>query len=185
MSLNPLPTDALAITPLHRAARRIHSLLGGLARAAALVTPIAARFALAVPFLRSGLTKWSGWFTVSPVADALFESIFKLHLFGQAYSYPFPDVLAHFDAVAEIALPAFLILGFATRLSALGLLVMIGVIQLTVPSAWANFHLPWAALALTLITLGPGPVSVDFGIDRWIRQRRQPSRRDIGSTRAP
>ncbi len=185
MSLNPSSTNTLAATPLDRVAYGTHSLLGALARGAALLTPIAARFALAVPFLRSGLTKWSGWFTVSPVADAFFESIFKLHLFGHVYGYPFPDVLAHLDAVAEIALPVLLIAGLATRFSALGLLVMIGVIQLTVPSGWANFHLPWAALALTLITLGPGPLSVDFGIERWTRQRRQPSRRELGSTRAP
>lgn len=185
MSLNPSPASTLAMTPLDRAARAIYSLLGALARGAALLTPIAARFALAVPFLRSGLTKWSGWRTVSPVADAFFESIFKLHLFGHAYSYPFPDVLAHLDAVAEIVLPILLILGLATRLSALGLLGMIGVIQLTVPSAWANFHLPWAALALTLITLGPGPVSIDFGIDRWLRSRRHPSPLELGSMQAP
>ncbi len=171
MSVNPLSTGTLARTPLDRAVHGIYPVLGAVTRGAALLTPIAARFALAVPFLRSGLTKWSGWFTVSPVADALFESIFKLHLFGHAYAYPFPDALAHLDAVAEIVLPVLLILGLATRLGALGLLIMVGIIQLTVPSGWANFHLPWAALALSLITLGPGPVSIDFGIDRWLRRR--------------
>lgn len=38
-----------------------------------------------------------------------------------------------------------LVIGLATRFSALGLLIMTGVIQLVVPEAWANFHLPWAA----------------------------------------
>lgn len=148
---------------------RVYQTLGAVTRGAVLLTPIAARCALAVPFLRSGLTKWSGWFTLSPVADALFESVFKLHLFGHAYGYPIPDVLAHLDAVAEIVLPVLLLLGLATRLSALGLLFMIGVIQLTVPSGWANFHLPWAALALTLISVGAGPVSIDFWINRLLR----------------
>jgi putative oxidoreductase len=166
MSLSPSLNGTSPTTPWDHSVHRIRCLLGALARSAAMLTPIAARFALAVPFLRSGLTKWSGWFAVSPVADALFESIFKLHLFGHVYDYPIPDVLAHLDAVAEIVLPVLLILGLATRLSALCLLVMIGVIQLTVPSAWVNFHLPWAALALTLITVGAGPLSIDFAIDR-------------------
>ncbi len=37
-----------------------------------------------------------------------------------------PDTMALIDAVAEIALPILLIIGLATRLSALALLVMIG-----------------------------------------------------------
>lgn len=153
---------SLSITPPSSFARRTaHSLLGGLISGAAYLAPIAARFALAVPFLRSGLTKWSGWLRVSPVADFLFESTFQLHLFGRTYPFPMPDVLAHLDAAAEVALPILLIAGLATRFSALGLLVMTAVIQLTVPSGWANFHLPWAALALALITLGPGPLSLD------------------------
>lgn len=139
----------------------IHTLLGPLARGATLLAPLAARFAIAIPFLRSGLTKWSGWLHVSPAADYLFESVFRLHLFGHLYHFPMPDLLAHVDAAAEVGLPILLMLGLATRFSAAGLLVMVGVIQLTVPSGWENFHLPWAAITLCLIALGPGPLSVD------------------------
>jgi putative oxidoreductase len=131
-----------------------------------------ARLALAVPFFRSGLTKWSGFLSLSPVAQYLFEEQFKLHLFGRLYDYPAPDVLAGIDAVAEIVLPVLLVLGLATRLSALGLLVMVVVIQLTVPEGWANFHLPWAALAVSIIALGPGPISLDRLIDRLAHRRR-------------
>ncbi len=67
---------------------------------------------------------------------------FKLHIFGHAYDFPFPGVFAYFDGLAEIVLPVLLVLGFATRFSALALLVMTGVIQLVVPEGWANFHLP-------------------------------------------
>lgn len=157
MSLNPFRHALSTSRPL----LAIDSLNRRLARAAAVLAPIAARFALAVPFLRSGLTKWSSGLHVSPVALFLFESVFRLHLLGHAYPFPVPDVLAHLDAVAEVSLPALLIAGLATRFSALGLLFMTAVIQLTVPSGWANFHLPWAALALALITLGPGPLSLD------------------------
>ncbi len=183
MSLSPAFATAPPVC-LSRAARGFHRLSDSLIRGAALLAPIAARFALAVPFLRSGLTKWSGWFRVSPVTDALFESIFKLHLFGHQYGFPIPVVLAHLDAVAEIALPMLLIVGLATRFSALGLLIMTGIIQLTVPSGWANFHLPWAALALTLVTLGGGPLSTDYVIERWVGRRRQPSRERLSVPRS-
>jgi putative oxidoreductase len=159
------------ITPTRSLERVIRSLIGWLAWGAILIAPPVARIALAVPFLKSGLTKWSGWFIISPTADFLFESMFQLHLFGSTYSFPCPDVLAHFDAVGEVALPLLLIAGLATRFSALGLLLMTGVIQLTVPAGWANFHLPWAALALSIIALGPGPLSVDHAIERWTRRQ--------------
>ena len=99
--------------------------------------------------------------SLSPAASYLFEDEFKLHIFGHAYDFPFPAVFAYFDGIAEIVLPVLLILGFATRFSALALLVMTGVIQLVVPEGWANFHLPWAALAVAIMALGPGKLSLD------------------------
>ncbi len=59
-----------------------------------------------------------------------------------------------------------LLAGLATRYAALGLLLMTGVIQLTVPEGWANFHLYWAALALAILALGPGPLSLDALLGR-------------------
>lgn len=158
-------------SPIRSLDRIIHSLIGWLAWGAVFLAPPVARIALAVPFLKSGLTKWSGWFSIAPSADFLFESMFQLHLFGGTYSFPFPDVLAHLDAVAEVALPILLLAGLATRFSALGLLVMTGVIQLTVPAGWANFHLPWAGLALSIMAMGPGPLSLDRVIARRSRRR--------------
>ena len=35
------------------------------------------------------------------------------------------------------------------------------IIQLTVPDGWANFHLPWAAMALALFTFGGGRLALD------------------------
>lgn len=149
----------------------VRTSLRWIAWAACVLAPPVTRLALAIPFLRSGLTKWSGPFTLSPTADFLFESMFKLHLFGNTYDYPFPDVLAHIDAIAEIALPVLLIVGLATRFSALGLLIMTLVIELTVPSAWATFHLPWAGLALAIMALGPGRASLDYALDTWLERR--------------
>jgi putative oxidoreductase len=72
------------------------------------------------------------------------------------------------SALGETILPILLVLGLATRWAALGLLVMTAVIELVVPDGWANFHLPWAAMALAIMTFGPGRIALDraLGIDR-------------------
>ncbi len=142
-----------------------------LAQVALVVAPPVLRIALALPFFKSGLTKWDGFLSLSPAASFLFEDEFKLHIFGHAYDFPFPAAFAYFDGIAEIVLPVLLILGFATRFSALVLLVMTGVIQLVVPEGWANFHLPWAALTVALMALGPGKLSLDhLAASRWRRR---------------
>ena len=144
--------------------------VGWLIYAAQFIAPPVARIALALPFFRSGLTRWDGFLQLSPSASYLFEELFKLHIFGGEYSIPFPAIVAFATGMAEICLPILLILGLATRLSALGLLLMTGVIQLVVPDGWANFHLYWAALALSIIAMGPGAISVDRQIlARWFK----------------
>ena len=35
------------------------------------------------------------------------------------------------------------------------------VVQLTIPDGWANFHLPWAAMALALVVYGGGSLAAD------------------------
>lgn len=139
----------------------VEEISGWLARAALVIAPPVLRIALAVPFFKSGLTKWDGFLSLTPAATYLFEDEFKLHILGQTYGFPFPTAFAYLDGIAEIVLPILLLIGFATRFSALGLLVMTSVIQLAVPEGWANFHLPWAALALAIIALGPGKLSLD------------------------
>lgn len=123
--------------------------------------PPVLRVALALPFLRSGLTRWDPFPNLSIGTQFLFEDQFKLHLFGALIDLPAPLLLAYVTAIAEILLPVLLILGLATRYAALGLLVMTGTIQLIVPDGWVNFHLYWAGLALALLALGAGPLSLD------------------------
>jgi putative oxidoreductase len=128
------------------------------------IAPPVLRIALALPFLRSGLTRWDGFLSLSLGTQFLFEEQFKLHVFGGEYPLPAPDQLALMTAIAEIGLPILLIVGLGTRFAALGLLVMTGVIQLVFPDGWANFHLYWAALAISIIAIGPGVIA----IDHWI-----------------
>lgn len=125
------------------------------------LVPLVLRIALAVPFFRSGLTKWDAPFMLAPSQVFLFGQEFRLHILGGAYPYPFPTLAAYLAATGEIVLPIFLVLGLGTRFAALGILLMTAVIQLTVPEGWANFHLPWAAMALALMAYGAGRLSVD------------------------
>ena len=149
-----------------RAAGVVNCALDGLARAASIAAPLFLRVALALPFFKSGLTKWDGFLSLSPSASFLFEEEFKLHILGHVYDLPAPDQLAFASGSAEIGLPVLLVLGLATRLGALGLLCMTAVIQLIVPDGWANFHLPWATMAIALIAIGPGRLSLDHWIGR-------------------
>ena len=122
---------------------------------------LALRFAIAVPFFKSGLTKWDGFLTLSNGARYLFTQEFSLHILGNQYPYPEPILMATLAGIGEIVLPILLVLGLGTRFAALGILAMTAVIQLTVPEGWANFHLPWAAMALTLVVYGGGSIALD------------------------
>ncbi|WP_196257903.1 DoxX family protein [Pelagibacterium limicola] len=125
------------------------------------------RVALAVPFWRSGLTKWDGFLVMRPSTLFLFGQEFRLHILGEQYAYPFPGLMAWAAAIGEIVLPVLLVLGLFTRYAALGLLVMTAIIQLTVPDGWANFHLAWAAMTIILMRMGGGTLSLDAGLGLW------------------
>jgi putative oxidoreductase len=132
------------------------------------LTMLVLRLTLALPFWKSGLTKWDGWFTISFGAKALFTDEYKLHWFGAQYPFPYPEWMALASAVGEIALPLLLAFGLFTRYAALGILAMTAIIQLTYPDGWQNFHLPWAAMALAILTFGGGKIALDYllGLDR-------------------
>jgi putative oxidoreductase len=149
-----------------RFARLVRHCIDRLESVARGIAPPLLRIALALPFFRSGLTRWDGFLSISGGTLYLFENQFKLHVLGAAIALPAPDSLAFAVAVAEIVLPALLVAGLATRFAALALLVMTGVIQLVFPDGWANFHLYWASLAVAIVALGPGPLSLDRLIDR-------------------
>jgi putative oxidoreductase len=127
------------------------------------------RLTLAMPFYKSGLTRWDGWFNLSFGAKALFSDEYRLHVFGREIPFPQPELAATMASTAEIVLPILLAFGFLTRYAALGLFGMTAVIQLTYPDGWQNFHLPWATMALAIMAFGPGAISIDrlLGLDGW------------------
>lgn len=147
----------------------VHRVIECIRSVALQIAPPLLRIALALPFLRSASTRWDGFLSLSPTTVFLFESQFKLHVFGAVYGFPASDMIALIVAIAEVVLPALLLFGLATRLAALALLVMTGIIQLVFPDGWANFHLYWAALAVAIMALGPGPLSLDRLIERSLR----------------
>jgi putative oxidoreductase len=151
--VNSLPLDSLAPTSgpralYNRVAQRLDRWIGHDLLA------LAARFGIAGIFWLSGRTKVDGWLSVSESAVALFEDEYKVPVLS-------PEVAAHLAAYAEHLFPVLLVLGFATRASALALLGMTAVIQVFVyPLAWPT-HLVWAAALLYLAGRGAGRFSAD------------------------
>jgi len=129
------------------------------------------RVALAVPFWRSGILKWNGFLKLSDTAVTLFTDEFTLHLPGGPYHFPAPALVAFLSGTGEILFPVLLVLGFATRFAALGLLFITAVVELTVPDGWP-VHITWAAMALGIMAWGPGRISVDHLVRRLLQFRK-------------
>jgi len=131
------------------------------------------RFSIAAVFWLSGQTKIEG-FAIDLVQGQFSLGIPRLSdnavtLFQYEYALPLlpPAFAATLAATAEHVFPVLLLLGLATRFSALALLGMTVVIQILVyPGAYAT-HGVWATVLLFLIAKGPGRLS----IDHWIKRR--------------
>lgn len=121
---------------------------------------LALRVGIAIPFWKSGLTKWDSFGVLSETPLVLFENEFMLHILGKEYSFPFPAFMAYASSIGEIVLPILVVLGLFTRFAALGLLLMTAIIQLTFPDAWP-LHFTWAAMALGVVYLGGSKISLD------------------------
>jgi len=132
------------------------------------VVQLVLRVALAVPFWRSGILKWDGFLQLNDTAVELFSSEFMLHLPGGPYPYPAPAAMAFATGCAEILFPVLLVIGFATRFVATGLLFMTLVVELTIPDGWP-IHITWAAMALGIMAWGPGPLSLDYAVRRLLK----------------
>lgn len=120
---------------------------------------LAARAGIAAIFFLSGRTKVTGVLTLTDSTYTLFREEYRLPLIP-------PELAAHLATYAEHLFPLLLVLGLATRASALALLGMTAVIQIFVyPDAWPT-HLSWAGLLLYLAGRGAGAWSLDrvFGI---------------------
>jgi len=119
---------------------------------------LAARIFPAAVFWQSGETKVAGWH-LKPSAISLFENEYQLPLID-------PTIAAYVSAFSEHFFPILLVIGLATRFSALALLCMTAVIEIFVyPSAWPT-HGVWATCFLVVIARGPDWLSLDHLIAR-------------------
>lgn len=116
-----------------------------------------ARVGMGAFFVRAGQTKVDGNFNVTDTT---------LYLFREEYQVPLlsPEVAAYSATFTEHVLGALLIIGLATRLSALGLLGMTIVIEVFVyPASWPD-HLLWAAALMLILARGPGWLAADTAV---------------------
>lgn len=133
------------------------------------------RLGIAAVFWKSGQTKVEGF------AIDLFSGTFQLGwprlsdstiaLFQTEYNLPLisPELAAYLAAFSEHFFAALILVGLATRFSALALLGMTLVIEIFVyPDAYPT-HATWAAVLLYLMAKGPGVFSLDHLIARRFR----------------
>ena len=127
------------------------------------VVALVSRIAVASVFWRSGQTKVAG-FSIREETFALFRDVYKVPLLP-------PDVAAYLSTVGEHVFSVLLVVGLASRLSAIGLLFMTAVIELFIfPDGWPE-HILWTGLLLQIIARGPGA----FSLDHLVWQRGQPA----------
>jgi putative oxidoreductase len=88
-----------------------------------------------------------------------------------------PAVAAYLFSYAEFVLPICLILGFATRFAAAGLLVLTMLLQIYItPVMWWPLHVYWVSILMVLVVLGPGGISIDALIRTLYRRDRRAAR---------
>jgi putative oxidoreductase len=142
-------------------AGRYRSICALLAHFPLAVIQLAMRIAVGTVFFKSGLLKFNSW----EFAIKLFEDEYKVPVLSPWLA----AVLATFN---ELTFSTLIIAGLATRLATLPLLGMIFVIQIFVyPQAWPE-HLLWASILVFLLTRGPGALSLDCLVERFVVRER-------------
>lgn len=126
------------------------------------VWDLAARLYLGYVFFRSGLLRYKDW------ANDNFSN--QVFLFELEHPVPglAPETAAYLTTGAELILPILLVLGLFGRVGAAGLLIMTAVIEFT----YGHFdeHILWAFLAAAIFIKGPGMLSLDHLILKFIRK---------------
>jgi putative oxidoreductase len=93
-------------------------------------------------------------------------------LFLFEMEHPVPGLSAELAATVttagEIILPVMVALGLFTRFGAAGLFTMALIIQLTYQQN--HEHILWMILMMTIFIKGPGAISLDNALVRWIRK---------------
>jgi putative oxidoreductase len=148
------------MSSLDRITDLIHRAYAGLGLLAPVVD-LAVRLWVAQVFFRSGLLKLQSWETTQL-------------LFANEYHVPFlsPEVAAVLGTGAELLLPVFLALGLGGRLAAAALFVFNIIAVVSYPELEGiglEQHYVWGLLLLVTLVHGPGALSFDHVIGRWVR----------------
>ncbi len=115
------------------------------------------RLALANVFWSSAMTKLPSWDSTL----ALFRDEYKVPLLA-------PETAAYLATGIELSTAVMLVLGLGTRAAAAVLLGMTAVIEIFIyPLAWPT-HIQWAAMLLVLLCRGPGALSLDHLVRKWV-----------------
>jgi putative oxidoreductase len=128
------------------------------------VFDLAIRLYVAQVFIRSGLVKIQSWDST-------------LALFENEYSVPLlpPDIAAWLGTAAELGLPPLLALGVGSRAVALALFVFNAVAAASYPDispAGLKDHILWGALLAVTFFHGPGRLSIDHLLRRYLAGTR-------------
>lgn len=135
---------------------------------------LALRLVVARVFFLAGQAQVDGFRVPLTLRDFEFSMIVPMSVKPQTLSLflaklsatPVPPMLAAYVvSYAEFILPILLVLGFATRLSALLLLAITVAMQVyLLPADMWTMNVTWGSILLLLLSLGPGQVSVDHVI---------------------
>lgn len=109
-------------------------------------------------FWKAGLTKIDNWETT-------------LFLFEEEYAVPLlpTEVAAYMATAGELVAPILLVFGLGARFGATVLLIMTVVIEFTYQSFPS--HQVWALMLMLILFYGPGKLSIDHFIRKFISSR--------------
>jgi len=129
---------------------------------AAPVWDLAARLYVAEAFWSSGMTRFKD------LINGNFDS--QIFLFDLEHPVPglSPEIAAYGATAGEVILPILLVLGLFGRVGAAGILIMTAIIELTY--IHSVDHIIWAFLAAAIFVRGPGVISLDNLLLRFIRR---------------
>lgn len=146
---------------------RMLALYQALVRGLSTLTPavdLAVRLFAASVFFKSGLTKIASWDTT-------------VSLFENEYAVPLlpPEVAALLGTGVELAFPVLLVLGLGSRFAAFVLFMFNIVAVISYPDltpAGLHEHQTWGLLLLVTLLHGPGALSLDHLVSRFVRGSR-------------